>query len=482
MLGRSNINHSSNSNDDVSKKFYELSKQATLAESNGDHLSAVNLYMAAYEVAKNSEEIVKDAVEGIKKAWNIVLAQKNRPLAEYVFDILCKHISEPEINTYSDQLHDLMLDKLKGLGVPIEHLQDTNSANDALNKMKDFISGMDDKKAPEPKQIQKPKEEKPTENKAAEKDAYYIRREINKYDNLVGFDTAIQSMRKSGVIGKENSERMQLVERLNKEHGLNRISFSETMIFTSPSRVDANLFMEATASEIGLPCIQMHMDDNVQGSSVLCMMAPADSNFRLNPSRTGFNGKGILMLEDVDTWNFPDAEDMPAEDGLAGFFSAQMSRGIAEVTNLIDVALDDPNILVMATVGDKVDEVEVRKNLGADNFTIVRIDNPTDRERAAIWAKLAQDHPSLRAFSTQKLVDYSKNMSRYDIEVAVHEALEDAYKLGMKKGEYIPLSIVNIVERLADHQPLDSSEYKKLEDVATADFKKELENIDDILK
>ena len=46
----------------------------------------------------------------------------------------------------------------------------------------------------------------------------------------------------------------------------------------------------------------------------------------------------------------------------------------------------------------------------------------------------------------------------------------------------IPLSIVNIVERLADHQPLDSSEYKKLEDVATEDFKKELENIDDILK
>ena len=73
-------------------------------------------------------------------------------------------------------------------------------------------------------------------------------------------------------------------------------------------------------------------------------------------------------------------------------------------------------------------------------------------------------------------------MSRYDIEVAVHEALEDAYRLGMQKGEYIPLSIVNIVERLADHQPLDSTEYKKLEDVATEDFKKELENIDDILR
>ena len=260
------------------------------------------------------------------------------------------------------------------------------------------------------------------------------------------------------------------------------ISITETMIFKSPSRVDANLFMEATASEIGLPCIQMHMDDNIQGSSVLCMMAPADSNFRLNPSRTGFNGKGILMLEDVDTWDFPDASELEGEDGLAGFFNAQMSRGIAEVSNLIEVALEDPNILVMATVGMNVGEEELRKTLDAESFSIIKIDNPTERERAAIWAKLAQDHPSLRAFSTQKLVDYSKNMSRYDIEIAVHEALEDAYRMGIKKGEYIPLSIVNIVERLADHQPLESKEYKKLEDVATADFKKELENIDDILK
>ncbi|MDO5426501.1 MAG: ribonucleotide reductase subunit alpha, partial [Coriobacteriia bacterium] len=156
------------------------------------------------------------------------------------------------------------------------------------------------------------------------------------------------------------------------------------MIFTSPSRVDANLFMEATASEIGLPCIQMHMDEHVAGSSVLCMMAPADSNFRLNPSRTGFNGKGILMLEDVDTWDFPDPSELGGEDGIAGFFNAQMSRGIAEVSNLIEVALEDPNILVMATVGDKVDEDEIRNSLGAETFTVIRIDNPTERERAAI--------------------------------------------------------------------------------------------------
>lgn len=177
----------------------------------------------------------------------------------------------------------------------------------------------------------------------------------------------------------------------------------------------------------------------------------------------------------------PEIPDSNSEDGISSFLSAQMSRGVSEITNLIDIALEDPNILVMASVGNEVTDNDIKKVLGADNFVVINVDNPTDIERAAIWSKLAKDHPSLRAFSIQKLVNYSKNMSRYDIEIAVQEALEDAYKMGIKKGEYIPLSIVNIIERLADHQPLDSTEYKTLEDLAIADFKKDLENIDDIL-
>lgn len=283
-----------------------------------------------------------------------------------------------------------MLDKLKGLGVPVEHLSDTKSASDALKKMKDFISGVA-KSSVENDKLPKSDSKAPAtakkvsqENKSDDKDSLYLRRHLNKYDNLVGFDSAVAMMRDKGISGTKNTEYLQLVERLNKEHGLNRISFSKTMIFKSPSRIDANMFMEATAAEIGLPCIQMHMDANIQGSSVLCMMAPADGDFRLNPSRTGFNGKGILMLEDVDSWDFPDISDMPGSDDLPPFISAQMSRGIAEVTNLIDVALEDPNILVMATVGEKVDEDEIRKVLGSDNFGVFTVDNPNDFERASI--------------------------------------------------------------------------------------------------
>lgn len=69
MFGNSNINKSSNSDDDLSKKFFDLSKKATLAESDGNYLSAVNLYLAAYESVKDAgEDMVKVGVEGVKKA------------------------------------------------------------------------------------------------------------------------------------------------------------------------------------------------------------------------------------------------------------------------------------------------------------------------------------------------------------------------------------------------------------------------------
>ena len=107
-----------------------------------------------------------------------------------------------------------MLDKLKNLGVPGEHLSNTESANEALNKMKDFITGMNEKKEPEKKESVPRAMPAPEVNAKAqnEKDSYYIRRELNRYDNLVGYESAIDYMRKHGVTSKENSERMQLVE------------------------------------------------------------------------------------------------------------------------------------------------------------------------------------------------------------------------------------------------------------------------------
>lgn len=75
---------------------------------------------------------------------------------------------------------------------------------------------------------------------------------------------------------------------------------------------------------------------------------------------------------------------MANDEGIPPFVSAQMSRGIAEITNLIDVALEDSNILVMASVSDDFEDEEIRKFLGSDNYYVCSIDKPNEQERASI--------------------------------------------------------------------------------------------------
>ncbi|MDO5329477.1 MAG: hypothetical protein Q4E88_05220 [Coriobacteriia bacterium] len=452
------------SNDDFGPEkryatFFNLITKATIAEMQGELMSSVYLYLAAYETGKSmDDETIANAILGLQNAWKTAVGLQNRPVCEAIFEIFTHHMSEDELKPYSDDLHDVMLAKLKDLGFPI----------DSIKGELDL-----DKLAKEAVQIPPKKTNKP--------DTFVFKQnDIFKYENLVGYDSAIAAMRELGLGAHKQNEFMQLIKKLNQEHGLDRVAFTKTLIFKSPSRVDAKIFTEATAGEIGLPCIRMRMDEGFQGQSVLSLVAPANGNFRLNPTRTGFNGKGILLLEDVDLWEFPEIDVSKAESDMESMMAAQVSRGIAEVLNLIDIALQDPNILVCCTVGSDFNGESLLVNL-IDDFKVINVDYPNDAERYAIWTMLSNDHPSLRAFSLNKLVEYSKNMSRYSIEVAAHDALEDAYKAGIEKREFVPLTIVNLLERLAEHLPLESSEYKNLEDKAAASFKRELDNIDDIL-
>lgn len=518
--------------------YYSISMACNFVEIQ-KFTSAVYSYLSSYEIAKTlDDECLKIALSGLDNAWDIAIMLKWRSMAENLLEIFNMHKSREELIIYSEKLSSLMIEKLQDLDIVTNNkrqkklantvdklrsfvetgydskkgIKDSNieteirSLQDLINQVKDSkiknikISGVENLDIPddiadqlanilksafseknqEKEENTKTNQTEKKPNSSMDNDAYYIKKNILRYENLVGYNEAINYMRELGLGTNTRSQYKDLIQKLNKEHGLNRASHSKTMIFKSPSRMDAKIFMEATASEINMPIIHLHMEENISGANVLCMMASADSSFRLNPARTGFNGKGILILEDVDKWEFPEVnfDDL---DGFSSFMNAQISRGVAEVINLIEVALEDPNILVLASVKEDVASGQFSKMMFQDYFEIF-IDFPNDIERLDIWKKLAQDHPSLRAFNLQKLVDYSKNMSRYDIEVAAHEALEEAYQEGIERKQYIPLSITNIIEKLAENQPIDSSEYKQLEDVATEDFKKELDNIDDILK
>lgn len=529
--------HGNNSTNYKYHVFNQLITFACESVDNNCYFRAVYLYLTAYDVATTLDKDSLDvALYGLENAWDIAIAYKSRSVAENILGIFRNYKTKQELISYSDQLNKLMIEKLEEIAYS-KGLIDSKNNEDIIKNVKEFLENGEDSSSglvnssatidinslkdmlPFNKPINKdsiksanieiddnvvdqllgvlksafnaPNSSKPQKNvnnsnndnnnkNALNNDAYYIKKNVLKYENLVGFDVAIDFMRELGLGVKNKTQYMSLIEKLNKEHGLNRAAQSKTVIFKSPSRMDAKIFMEATAAEVNMPIIHMHMEENISGANILCMMASADSNFRLNPARTGFNGKGILILEDVDMWDFPEInfDDL---DGFSSFMNAQISRGIAEVINLIEVAIEDPNILVLASVKNNIEESKFAKMIFQDYFE-VPIAFPNDQERLAIWQRLAQDHPSLRAFNLEKLVKYSSNMSRYDIEIAAHEALEDAYQEGIEKREYIPLKISKIIEKLAENYPLDSNEYKELEDVAFEDFKKDIDNIDDILK
>lgn len=87
----------------------------------------------------------------------------------------------------------------------------------------------------------------------------------------------------------------------------------------------------------------------------------------------------------------------------------------------------------------------------------------------------------MRSIDRSALVRYSAGMSRFDIYMAAREAVEDAYKVSLVARRYMPVSADNMFEKLAAYQPLDSEEYRQLEDAVVEDFRAQIDKIDDLL-
>ena len=299
------------------------------------------------------------------------------------------------------------------------------------------------------------------------------------YKDLAGFDRTIKTMRDFGIGMQDDPEFQGLVTLLNYRHGLERMPAADSFLFRSPAREDAHRFMTATLGEIGLPAIRMHMEENLQGAPVLCVMAQADNHPRLNSARNAFEGPGVLMLEDLDLWEAPVVD---ADDDLGGVVYATLSRGAREAINLIRSAVENPDVFVIASASD---------GRAIDGFfydlleplTVVDIDYPDEDERRAIWLDILHDHPSMRGINLDDLVEFSAGMPRYDLYMAAREAIEDAYKTSLMHRNYVPVTTDNLFEKLAAYQPLDSKEYHALENAVVREFSRGLDgSIDDLLK
>lgn len=507
-------NSSPSQNNDMSNSSAEYLRRAKQACTAGDAVLGMHLYLAAFEKAANGAYMPENAaIDGLRQAWRLACTLKERSLAEYIFEKLEPYMTPEEVAQSAEQLQRLALDKLEEFGLTRDDLEDMadmisqdflgfpmspvmmrvehreiGSPMPALPCKEQSCDGQGGSQAPDAVQtsdaVQPPdaaaalgKAKAPGKGTAQPFVDLKFEERLT-YRDIVGFRDAIAIMHGFGVGMQDDPQFQELVETLNVRHGLKKMPVIDTYLFQAPVREDANQFMTATLGEIGLPAIRMRMEENLQGMPVLCVMAQADRQPKLNAAKNAFEGGGALVLEDIDLWGSPFA-DMGSDD-MGVFAYTQLSRGAREAINLIRSAVENPEVYVLASAGGDGEIDGLFFDL-LDPVTVVDIDDPSPSERADLWIRIASEHPSMRAIDRSALVRYSAGMSRFDIYMAAREAVEDAYKASLVARRYQPVRADRMFEKLAAYQPLDSEEYRQLEDAVIDDFRAELSRIDDLL-
>lgn len=295
------------------------------------------------------------------------------------------------------------------------------------------------------------------------------------FSNIVGYDHAIETMGRLGI-GKNNDPQFQdFVAFLNQRHGVTKPPALGTVLFSGDAREDISFFMVSTVSEMQTPALRMRMDRNALGQSVLVVMASSDFKTRINNVvKNGFEAPAVLILEDLDLWEMPDFE--PNFDDMSGFMQAQVSRGAREAMMLVAMALESPDVTVFISARDPQAIDPFFSDL-ISTYEHVVIDLPDEEERKALWRAAQEEHPSMRGLDVEKLVRYSRYLSRYDINYVVGESVDEAYRKSLEANRFIAVHTEDILLRLSNYQAPESEEYQEMESYVIDHFSQELNRL-----
>ena len=517
-------------------------KRAQGACEAGDATLGMYLYLAAFEEAANASNVpAEDALHGLKEAWVLACTNKERSMAEYIFEKLEPYLNADEIAICTDELQNMALGHLEEIGLSREELEDmaemitqdifgidgpalkiesitenthgipgitgaapaftvtatAHVSDDDLMRIrsekKADDSAADDAVEEAEATVLAPKEEQKPPSPLSDIDFGNIIEGFD-YDSIAGYTKTIETMHDFGIGVRDDENFQELVRLLNARHGLDSMPAVDSLLFRAPAREDANRFIAATLGELDLPVLRMHMEENLQGMPVLCVTAQATDMPRIGSLKSLFDKGGVLVLENLDLWSSPLADMGDSENG---FLMMQLSRGAHEAINLIRYAAENPHVYVLASAASPQAGAPMPDMMGDDQYmpgsidpffldlleplSIIDIENPTPEERVDIWMDIARAHPSIRSINRADLVRFSANMPRFDIYMAVREAIEESYKFGLMTRRYCPVTRENLFDKLAAYQPLESNEYKELEDEVIRDFRDEIDHLENLL-
>lgn len=494
-----NIADQHHENDAFYRPAADYSAAAHDAYEAGDRVLAMHLYLTAYEEAcKRGPLPDMEAVAALREAWKVACELRERSIAEYIYDKLEPHLPTEEAKEFAADLQSMALDKLSEFGISRADLEDVaDMISDEIGAQAHIsrVTPLMSTAAPADALSFPKKEDEQADEQAADDEAPAEGGESAEseeapskscltarpmgFSDLVGFEAAIEDVRALGIGVKEDEEYRLLLDTLRAQHGLDKLSAAGSIVFRTSSREDASLLMAAVAGELGLPTLRVQMQPGPQGMPVLCVTTAADRPARMNSnSRLSLESPSVLLLEDIDLWGGPLTEAASATDG-EGIMFASMSRAAREAFGLIGSAVGNPDIYVLASVaGDAFDQGFLYDAM--EPMNIVDIYLPDELERRRIWNAIALDHPSIRQLDLARLTRVSRNLARFDIVAAAREAVEDAYRQGLKNRRYVPVTQSMMFEHIANFQPLESDEYRFLEDAVATDFRNHLDELENL--
>lgn len=505
-------------------------KAAREAYASGDRVLAMHLYLSAYEEACGKSPLPDmEAISALKEAWRVASELRERSIAEYIFDKLEAHLSSEEVESCARDLQSMALDKLSELGISradLEGMADMISeeigasahisgvtpiatsvrlrsgsgpadafrldaasspvSEDAVSDSSESAAGSSSSTGGEDSEGSSSGSAPASSGAASHADtssAGHSAKEAPRlkssypilFDDLVGFDAAIEDMRAFGIGVKQDEEYRRLIDTLRVEHGIDGLSAAGSIVFRTSSREDASMFMAAVAGELDLPILRVQMQPGPQGMPVLCVTTAADRPMRMGSNKLSLDAPSVLILEDYDLWGAPLMEAASAVDG-ENIMLASISRAAREAFTLIASAVGNPDIYVLASMAGETSDQGFLYVL-MEPMNIVDIYLPDEIERRQIWNAVAHDHPCVRKLDLSQLTRLSRNLSRFDIVSAAREAVEDAYRQSLKARCYVPVSQSMMFEHVANFQPLESNEYRLLEEAVVADFKEGLDGL-----
>ena len=503
--------------DSHSAHEFNHANEAHKAQDSGDIRLAVHLYLAAFEEASaDGGEPDQSDIDNLRTALELAFDQKERSLAEHIYDRLEPYMTDEELGTYEVRLQNLALDKLSEYGIsrtelenvadmisdeigasvklrsvtPIAHIEaeaeviddDEPEDDEETPQLEDVVPSIEDFM----KNPQQAMERiagaimgaaQGDDQQAAKAPAKNARKNnVFDFSSLVGFDAAIEAAHGVGLCVDNDPAYTELIKELKAKHGVDGLSGAGSFIVRTSSRDDASHFMDAVVGELGYPAMRVSMVDAGAGVPVLQVNVSSDRHPRFSQGRFQFDTPSTLVLDDVDLWA-PQLLEMCLASEVEDQQVAASIRQARESICMLKGAVENPGITVVASVGSDMPDSQALNEL-LYPMRIVDIYMPTDQERRDIWDQLADRHPSMRCLNRQKLTELSRNLSRCELQLVARDSLEDAYRAGLRAHRYVPVTQDIVFERLASMQPLDSEEFSSLQEAVVQEFRAGIEDLE----